>query len=48
MNENDNPQPDPQPTANRPQPPNTLGKPVKTEFINSEQQPTAPELSDIN
>ncbi|MEH1935508.1 MAG: hypothetical protein V7L14_17780 [Nostoc sp.] len=43
MNENDNPQPDPQP-----QPPDTLGKPGKTEFINSEQQPTAPELSDNN
>jgi hypothetical protein len=48
MSDNDNPQSDPQPTENRPQPPKTIGKPVKTEFINSEPQPTASELSDIN
>ncbi|MGF2037278.1 MAG: hypothetical protein RMZ43_018485 [Nostoc sp. CmiVER01] len=44
MSENQNSQP----TKNRPQPPKTIGKPPKTEFINSEQQPTASELSDIN
>lgn len=44
MSENHNPQPQ----KNRPQPPKTIGKPPKTEFINSEQQPTASELSDIN
>lgn len=43
MSENDNPQP----TEDRPQPPKTIGKPVKTEFINSEQQPKTPKLSDI-
>lgn len=51
MSENHNPQSDTQPTKNRPQPPKTIGKPPKTEFINfinSEQQPTASELSDIN
>ncbi|MEH2064976.1 MAG: hypothetical protein V7K50_22405 [Nostoc sp.] len=48
MSENDNPQPEPQPTEDRPQPPKTIGKPVKTEFINSEQQSKIPELSDIN
>ncbi|MEH2015807.1 hypothetical protein [Nostoc sp.] len=44
MSDNHNPQPQ----KNRPQPPKTIGKPSKTEFINSEQQPTASELSDIN
>ena len=34
MSENHNSQP----TKNRPQPPRTIGKPPKTEFINSEQQ----------
>ncbi|MBN3898222.1 MAG: hypothetical protein V7L14_08625 [Nostoc sp.] len=48
MSENDNPQPEPQITGDRPQPPKTIGKPVQTEFINSEQQPTTPESSDIN
>lgn len=44
MSENHNSQP----KKNRPQPPKTIGKPPKTEFINSEQQPTVSELSDIN
>ncbi|MEH2244559.1 hypothetical protein [Nostoc sp.] len=48
MSENDSPQADPKPTGNRPQPPKTIGKPVRTEFINSSQQPTTPKLSDIN
>ena len=37
MSENDTPQPDPKPTGDRPQPPKTIGKPVRTEFINSEK-----------
>lgn len=37
-----------QPTGDKPQPPKTIGKPVKTEFLNSEQQPKIPKLSDIN
>ncbi|MEH2162863.1 MAG: hypothetical protein V7K38_18000 [Nostoc sp.] len=45
MSENDNPQPETQPRENRPQPPKTIGKPIKTEFIQSEQQPTSSELS---
>ncbi len=48
MSENHNLQSDSQPTKNRPQPPKTIGKPPKTEFINSQEQPTASNLSDIN
>lgn len=41
MSENNNPQP-----KTKKQPPNTIGKPPKTEFINSNQQSTRSELSD--
>lgn len=41
MSENNNPQP-----KTKKQPPNTIGKPPKTEFINSEQQPPRSELLD--
>lgn len=44
MSENNNSQP----KTNKPQPPKTIGKPPKTEFINSEQQPKTPKLLDIN
>lgn len=43
MSDNKNSQP---PTKK--QPPNTIGKPPKTEFINSEQQSKTQKLSDIN
>lgn len=43
MSENNNSQ-----STKKPQPPKTIGKPPKTEFINSEQQPKTPKLSDIN
>ncbi|WP_322730766.1 hypothetical protein [Nostoc sp. ChiQUE01b] len=43
MSENNKPQP-----KTKKQPPNTIGKPPKTEFINSEQQSKTPKSSDIN
>lgn len=42
MSQNNNSQ-----SKTKKQPPNN-GKPPKTEFINSEQQPKTPKLSDIN
>ncbi|BBD69001.1 hypothetical protein NIES4072_36670 [Nostoc commune NIES-4072] len=48
MSENHNLQSNTKPTKNRPQPPKKIGKPPRTEFINSEEQPTASDLSDIN
>lgn len=44
MSQNNNPQS----KTKKPQPPKTIGKPVKTELINSEQQSKTPKLSDIN
>ncbi len=43
MSENNNLQ-----SPTKKQPPKTIGKPPKTEFTNSEQQPKTPKLSDIN
>ncbi|MEH1767370.1 hypothetical protein [Nostoc sp.] len=37
-----------QPTEDKPQPPKTIGKPIKTEFISPRQQPTAEKPSDTN
>ncbi|MEH1813238.1 MAG: hypothetical protein V7K26_27905 [Nostoc sp.] len=41
MSENNNPQPKTD-KPQQPQPPNTIGRPHKTELINSKQQPTKP------